>query len=476
MVVKASHHKIFVIVTVSFTAMSLGFTFGHMSGMVRALQRRDEDIMLSENEIFLTVSFASLSSVLGVMFVVISDVIGRRWSFILFSAPLVLSWIVLYYARTFSAFMISRFLAGMAAGAFSILNLVGIAEFTSPNSRAILLSLVSMVTPAFGNVTSHLLGIIINWRTLTVVGLSLSIIHLFLPYFCIESPQWLASKGKFEDCATAYRKIHGSSPSSEEELRLLIKLETNKQKASVEMNLNNSGLKKLLLAFKKGYFWDLIIMLIFLFTYYFAAGRLVFSTLATVVLGDITGSPDILLYTFVVDGFIFVGTCLSCVLIKKTSVRVLLFSSGLIANVILILLSLCLYYKNSEVYFQWINVVLLAFYFIIVNAGPYPVLEILLGEMFPIELKMYCFLLTSPFFAVSIYFSIVLLPKFISALGYHGLFLMNAGIMFVCLGYFYAKLPETKGKTLQEIESYFKTKNFDVDEVLSKNEQIKTLI
>ncbi|XP_045764041.1 sugar transporter ERD6-like 4 [Maniola jurtina] len=475
MAAKASRRKILVIVTLNLTAISCGFTYGHMSGLVRALQQGDEGIELSENEVFLIASFASLSAVLGILCVVISDVIGRRWTFILFSTPLVLNWIVLYYARTFFAFMISRFLVGLAVGPFAFLNLVGIAEFTSPKSRAILLSLVSMVSPAFGNIVGHLLGVIINWRTLTLVGLAASVIHLFLPYFWIESPQWLASKGKFDDCAIAYRKIHGSDPRSKEELRLLIKMETNKQKAGVDMNLNSS-FNKLLSAFKKRYFWELIVMDVFLYAYYGAAGRIAFSTLATVVLEDLTGSSDILLYTFVVDGFIFIGTCLSCVLIKKTSIRFLLFSSGLTANVILILLSVCLYYKNSEVYFQWIIVVLLAFYFIIVNAGPYPVIEILFGEIFPIELKMYCCLLTSPLFAGTICYSIVFLPKFISAMGYHGLFLMNTGIMFVCLGYFYAKLPETKGKTLQEIESYFKTKNFDVDEVLSKNEQIKTLI
>ncbi|XP_045779198.1 sugar transporter ERD6-like 4 [Maniola jurtina] len=475
MAAKASHSKIFVIVTMNLTAISCGFTYGHMSGLVRALQQHDEGIVLNENEIFLIASFAPLSGALSLLCVVISDVIGRRWTFILFSTPLVLNWIILYYARTYSTFMLSRFLVGMSTPLFSVFNLIGTAEFTSPKSRAILLSVVSMVSPTFGIVIGHLLGAIINWRTLTLVGLSLSIIHLCLPYFWIESPQWLASKGKFEDCATAFRKIHGSNPSSEEELRLLIKMETNKQKADVDMNLNTS-FKKFLSAFKKRYFWDLIVMVTFLYAYLGAAGRVAFGTLATVILEDITGSPDIVLYTLVVDGFIFIGTCLSCVLIKKTSIRVLLFSSGLIANVVLIVLSLCFYFKNSEVYFQWINVVLLAFYFIIVNAGPQPVIEILFGEIFPIELRMYFCILTSPLLIGTLCFSIVFLPKFISVMGYHGLFLMNTGIMFVCLGYFYVKLPETKGKTLQEIESYFKTKNFDVDEVLRTNEQIKAFI
>ncbi|XP_069362032.1 uncharacterized protein [Maniola hyperantus] len=53
MAAKASHRKIFVIATMNLVAISCGFTYGHMSGMVRALQKRDEGIVLSENEIFL---------------------------------------------------------------------------------------------------------------------------------------------------------------------------------------------------------------------------------------------------------------------------------------------------------------------------------------------------------------------------------------------------------------------------------------
>lgn len=402
------------------------------------------------------------------------DIIGRRWSYIIFSIPILVNWIVLYYSRTFASFMVSRFLVGVSNGVISVLNLVSIAEYTSPEYRALLLSMVGMVTPAVGGLVGHLLGGLIHWRKLTLMGLIISIIHLISPYFWLESPQWLASKAKYDECEKSFRKLHKQTPDSDEELRLLIKMETNKH--ATTKATKSEGFRKVLLAFRKLYFWELMLMMAFLMTYYAAAGKIVFTTLATVILEQVTGSSDVLFFTLLVDGFILIGTCLSIVLIKKISIRLLLFSTGVAANLVLLVLSLCLYYKNSEVYFQWINVCLLALYFIIVHTGPMPIIEIFMGEIFPLEIKMFCFLMSSPIYVSTISCSILLLPYLINVMGYHGLFVLNAGLMFICLGYFYAKLPETKGKTLQEIEVYFKTKNFDVDEVLSDDHQVKNLV
>ncbi|XP_023942193.2 facilitated trehalose transporter Tret1-like [Bicyclus anynana] len=413
-------------------------------------------------------------SVIGVTILgLFGDRVGRRWSFILFSIPTVIGWILAYFSRGFITLLLSRILNGTAAGAFSILSMIGAAEYTSPNTRAFYQSMISMVASALGMGIAHAAGVIIHWKTLSIFGMVLAILHICLPYISVESPQWLASRGRFDECQKAFRKLHGTKRSSENELRLLIKMETKKQILATETKLNN-GFNKLMDALKKRYFWGLILTNCFAYTYFAFAGKVIFTNLATVILEEMTGNSDVLLYTLLVDGFVLLGTCVSGVLIKKMSVRVLLFTSGVTANLLLLVLSVCLYFKNDEKYFQWINVTLLAFYFIMANAGPYPVLDILLGELFPLEIKMYCFMLTTPILIGTIFGSILVMPMLVTAVGYHGLFFINAMVVFVCLGYFWLRLPETKGKTLQEIEVYFKTKNFDVENVI--NEQNKSLI
>ncbi|XP_023940573.2 facilitated trehalose transporter Tret1-like [Bicyclus anynana] len=399
--------------------------------------------------------------------------LGRRWCYIAGSLPLFINWIILNFARTFTAFMLSRFLAGISSGSLWMLNAIATPEYTLTESRGLFISIVLVVIPAFGIALGHILGVLFHWRTLALAGVIATTVNVFLPYFCVESPHWLASRGRFEECENSFRKLHGKDTTRyNHELQLLIKLEYSKQKAANEINSNNT-LRKLMLAFKKRYFWQLMLMSTVVYIYYSAAGKVVFSNLATVILEDITGTSDVLLFTFVVDGFIFAGTCVSCVLIKKLPIRVLLFSSGLTAVGILITLSACLYFK---VYFEWINVMLLALYFIVTHAGPYPVMNVMLSEIFPLELKLYCILISSTIGMISVFLCVLILPNIVSVMGYYGFFLLNSGIMLACLAYLYICMPETKGKTLQEIEVYFKTNTFEVEEVLSTNEQIKALI
>ncbi|XP_069364229.1 facilitated trehalose transporter Tret1-like [Maniola hyperantus] len=458
------------------SALSCGFTYGHLTGLIRALHKQEDGIQVNEGQISLLAVCMTFCSVIGMILLgIFGERLGRRWSISLFSIPMLTNWVIMYYTNGFITLLISRILAGISLGGLATLNLVTAAEFTTPKSRALVQSLVSMVAPALGTSSGHILGVIIHWKHLCIVGVVISILHLCLPYFWIESPQWLASKGRFDDCEKAFRKLHGINPKSEDELSLLIKIEGNKQKRAKELN-KNTEIKKVFSAFQKKYFWKIMLTNCMIYLYYSAAGKVIFSNLATVMLEEMTGTADILFFTLLVDGFIVVGTCASIILIRKMSIRVLLFSSGFVSNGILIALSACLYFKNSEMYFQWINVALLAIYFIIVHAGPYPVMEVLLGELFPLDIKLFCFLLSTPALVATVCTGIVLMPVLVGFIGYHGLFLLNSAIAFICLAYFWISLPETKGKTLQEIELYFKSNNkFDEGRITS-NEQIKDFI
>ncbi|XP_069364607.1 uncharacterized protein [Maniola hyperantus] len=443
--------------------------------MVRSLQKKEEGIDLSDGQISLIASILTLVCLIGIgLAACVTDKIGRRWSVIIFNIPIIIQWIILYFSYNMFLFMLSRVIAGISAGAITALTIFVSSEYTNPKTRAFYLNMITTAAPALGTSLGHSIGIVLQWRTVALIGIIPAILAVVIPFFWVESPHWLASKGRFEECEIAFRQLHGNKLNSERELQMIIKMEKTKLKLANETNCTPT-LKRLFAAFKRKYFWSLILMSVFMDAYFTAAGKLVFSTLATVILEDITGTSDVLMYTLLVDGFIVVGSCMSCYLIRKTSLRTLLFSAGFFANVVLVVLSACLYFSNGQNYFKWINVVLLAMYFISINAGPYPLLEAIYSEMFPLELKVYSFTLSGVLLMSSLASTIMLLPLMVSTMGYHGLFLLNAAIMSISLVYIWFRLPETKGRTLQEIEMYFKTNNFDVDEILS-TEQSKALM
>ncbi|CAH2235968.1 jg2051 [Pararge aegeria aegeria] len=403
-----------------------------------------------------------------------SDKIGRRWPYIFFSSTMTINWIILYYAREMYQFMLSRFFGGVSVGALLTLNLFVISEFTSPDTRPFFLNIVAIISPAIGTGMGHILGILMHWRNVALVGLGTAVLGAILPFFWVESPHWLASKGRFEECQTAFRILHGETQNSERELQLLIKMEKSKLEVAKQTNCKPT-LKRLAVVLKKKYFWDSILLSLFMDIYLVASGKVPFSLLGSVIIEDITGSSDVFAFTTLVDGLLLLGPCLSCFFIKRTSIRTMLFTTGFTANAILIVFSACLYFSNDQSYFNWINIGLLGLYFIIMNAGPFPLLEAIYSEMFPLELKLYIFTISGGILMFGFSLSVFLLPYMVRGIGYHGMFIVNALLMTLSLGYIWWKLPETKGKSLQEIEMYFKTKNFDVEEVLG-NEQLKALI
>ena len=90
--------------------------------------------------------------------------------------------------------------------------------------------MVTTAAPALGTTTSHCFGIYLHWRIVALIAIIPAACGVIIPYFWVESPQWLASNGKFEECEEAFWKLHGKNKIAEVELRLLLKMEAAKAK------------------------------------------------------------------------------------------------------------------------------------------------------------------------------------------------------------------------------------------------------
>ncbi|CAG9577633.1 unnamed protein product [Danaus chrysippus] len=469
----ATIHKVLMLSSLGSIAFSNGFIFAQVTGMIKSLQENEDGLNLTESNIVWITSGLSWSNFLGFGLAMLSDKIGRRWPLIISSVAIVVQWIILYKAQNIYHFLLSRFIAGVAIGARYCLNILITAEYTSPKTRAFFLNIITSVSPAIGTGLGHYLGNIFHWRTVALISIFPALVGIIVPYFCVESPHWLASKGRFQECEESFKKIHGNSLKSETELQYLIKIEKCKLRQAETSNTKTIN-AKLWLALRKKYFWNLILLGVFITLYLAASGKIAFTILATNILEDMTGTPNIVLYTILVDSFILVGTSLSCILVRKLTMRNVLFSTGYTANAVLIILSACLYFGAGVENLRWVNVSLLGVYFILTESGPSPVLEALLGEIFPLEIKVYCMFFLGIMLSTFLTSSLILFPIVTNAIGYYGIFLLNAAIMSTSLVLIGLKLPETKGRTLQEIEVYFKTNIFDIDEAL--NDERKNML
>ncbi|KPJ13377.1 Sugar transporter ERD6-like 6 [Papilio machaon] len=465
-----------------------------MSGMVDALIGKEDGIALSDNDVSLIASLINVTCIFGFgMVAVLGEKIGRRHTIAILTVPVLISYIMVYFGKEKTTFFISRIIVGVSYGGVLVLITVAMAEYTNPNNRAICVNYISSIGPSIGTMLGHVLSTLLHWRTVALIGLIPTGLSAILPLFWIESPSWLATRGRFEECKEAFISIRGTSREAEAELQLLIDTERKSQSEVRASGKNFSKTMALLRkAVKQKYFWKIYLLAIIISIYRITAGKLLFSTLAITMLQEITGTSNILLSTVIVDGFIILGNLLSffalskmkmrplmfslglVVLCSKKKKRPLMFSLGLVANTMLVILSACLYFiPKTNAYYSWINVCLLAFYFILAYTGPYAVIDIIISEIFPLDLKLFFMLFASFLIASLSFLSIYIAPIMFATIGYSGVFFLNATISFICLLYLWFYLPETKGRTLQEIELFFKKGKF-CD--LQSNEQATGLL
>ncbi|XP_050674130.1 uncharacterized protein LOC126971776 [Leptidea sinapis] len=436
-------------------SISDGYIFGQMSGMIDSLRSPDSSIRLTDDDISWIASILNMTCLCGyALLAVVCEYFGRGKTVGLLSIPVLASWIMVYFAQDRIILLASRVIVGVFYGGILILTYICVGEYIPYRTRAFHTNFMSSVGNITGTTLGHVLSIVLHWRTVALIGIIPTTLSIILALCWEESPSWLAGKRRFDDCEKSFKSLHMPSIESDRELKSIIAHEKQKQSECSKFN-QTSFWSRTLSACKRKYFWRIMGLSFVTQIYRIAGGRILFSTFAITMLQDITGHSYILLFTLAVDGCGIIGALISCGFIRKFKMRKLILVSGTISNLILILTSVSLFYLNDTFVNVCIKIGFLALYFITVYAGPYAVMDSLLSEIFPLEIKTFCMFLLGLMGAPIQFLAIKTSPGLFLTIGYHGVLLINAGIVTLCLIYLWAYLPETKGRTLQEIEYYF---------------------
>ncbi|KAF7995767.1 hypothetical protein HCN44_006874 [Aphidius gifuensis] len=171
------------------------------------------------------------------------------------------------------------------------------------------------------------------------------------------------------------------------------------------------------------------------------------------------------LITVVLGVVRLLSTIMACVLCRKCGRRPLTMISSIGCGISMIGFSGYLWYyqywklNNIEPSFTWMPVLFIFSYTIACTIGFLVIPWVMIGEVYPVQVRGIMGGLTT-FSAHSFVFSVVKsFPFLIDTITMHGTFLMFGCISLFGTIYFYTFLPETKNKTLQEIEDYFSGRN-----------------
>ncbi|VFQ61805.1 unnamed protein product [Cuscuta campestris] len=200
----------------------LGYDVGVMSGAIIFIQ---EDLKITEVQEEVLVGILSIVSLLGSLIGGrTSDAVGRKWTMGLASIIFQAGAAIMAVAPSYKVLMIGRFLAGIGIGFGVMIAPVYIAEISPTVDRGsltsfpeifinfgILLGYVSNY--AFSGLSPH-----INWRIMLAVGILPSVFIAFALCVIPESPRWLVVQNRMEEAKAVLVKTNDNDAEVEERL------------------------------------------------------------------------------------------------------------------------------------------------------------------------------------------------------------------------------------------------------------------
>ncbi|XP_063935279.1 sugar transporter ERD6-like 5 isoform X2 [Daucus carota subsp. sativus] len=125
----------------------------------------------------------------------LADLVGRKPTMLLMDIFFIIGWSAIIFAEGAWYLHLGRLSLGFGSGIQSYLTPVYVAEITPKNIRGAF-SAAHQILVCVGVSLTFFLGNVIAWQTLAVIGALPCLLHVFGLFFIQESPRWLAKIGK----------------------------------------------------------------------------------------------------------------------------------------------------------------------------------------------------------------------------------------------------------------------------------------
>ncbi|KAK1423684.1 hypothetical protein QVD17_18991 [Tagetes erecta] len=181
---------------------AVGFSSPAQTGMM-------DDLGLSLAEYSVFGSILTIGAMVGaIMSGKIADQLGRRWTMGLSQMFCLFGWLTILYSQDSWLLDAGRLFIGYGIGVTSYVVPVYIAEITPKNLRGAFTN-VNQLMIAIGISVMWLVGIVLPWRTLALIGTVPCLLQVLGLFFIPESPRWLAKNSRWKESESALQKLRG---------------------------------------------------------------------------------------------------------------------------------------------------------------------------------------------------------------------------------------------------------------------------
>ncbi|CAH2238738.1 jg27663 [Pararge aegeria aegeria] len=460
----------FVTATVGFNIIAFGCVIGFPAILLPQLDIEGSSLRLTKEEESWIASMLPLSVLAGNLITPpIMDRLGRKMTHYALTLMSLVGWYVTIMATNFEALVIGRICQGLAAGLLTTLRSVLIGEYTSPKNRGAFLTTVSL-SQTFGVFLVHLLGSFLSWQKTALICVFLPFISLVMVIYTPESPSWLLTKGKYTECKENFRWLRGYG--EEEELSDMVQARIAYEKAEIkESYVKQNWFRNLATITRKREFYKPIIIMVMSNILMHVSGASTFAPYATMILGLLMG-PNANAYFWMVflDSLRLVSNTFAVYVINRLRRRTMVLATGALSLVSHIALACYVYLKQNGWNYEaiWLPALLINLQFLAVGMGMVPMPQVIGGEIFPLEYRSTGGTISMAIGGGIMFVALKTFPGLIEKTGLYGTYGLYAVIISVNLIAMMLWLPETKGKTLQQIEDELRGRPLKVEEIMAR--------
>ncbi|XP_076860242.1 solute carrier family 2, facilitated glucose transporter member 6 [Brachyhypopomus gauderio] len=207
-----------------FSAVLGNFIFGYAlvfpSPVIpQLLESYDTRLHMDVHQVSWFGSIFTLGAALGgLSAMLLNDRIGRKLSIMMSAVPSTLGFLIMGSAQNVWMLLLGRFLTGIAGGITSSSIPVYVSEISHPGVRGAMGS-CPQITAVFGSLALYALGLVLPWRWLAVAGELPVLVMVVLLSFMPNSPRYLITQGKRDEACRALKWLRGAESDYMGELR-----------------------------------------------------------------------------------------------------------------------------------------------------------------------------------------------------------------------------------------------------------------
>lgn len=427
-------------------AVAAGMVLGWTSPAGESLSKDYNNITITEAEFSWIGSLTTLGAgVICIPIGILADLIGRKTAMLLMVIPFSIGWLLIIFSNSVYMFYFGRFITGLSSGAFCVAAPLYTSEIAESEIRGALGSYFQLMLTV-GILLTYILGTVLeNVKTLSIISGIVPLIFFAIFFFMPETPVYYLMKGNEEAARKSLIRLRGCQYDVESELQAQREALEEAKRSGVSFSV---AIKSR--ATKKGF---VIAYGLMLFQQMSGVNAIIFyssdifnkagSSLPSGEASIIVGAVQVI--------SVFVGT----LVVDKLGRRILLLASIAVMFLTTLILGVyfyCIVYTNAFDDLKWFALIPLCVFLILFSVGFGPIPWLMMPEIFAPEVKgtagsSACLFNWLTAFIVTKFYS-----DMTAAVQPYGTFWIFSLFCAIGIIFVYFLVPETKGKTLEEIQ------------------------